>query len=74
MSNLKLLFPIDINVNNIPEYMLCSGKPVFSEYSHMVPYLIIRYDKVTKKLIHHDSLLHPISKKMAIIMFTPLEI
>ena len=45
------------------------GKPVLPEYPNIVPYLILHYDKKTKQLRHHDSLLLPITKEMAIRMF-----
>ena len=67
LLKLKVLFPK--NINDDSEFRLCAGKPVFPEYSHIIPYLIIHINKKTKIATHHDSLLHPISEEMAIRMF-----
>ena len=67
LLNLKVLFPKDDKIDN--EFRLCEGKPILSEYSNIVPYLILHYNKKTKQLTHFDSLLLPISEEIAIKMF-----
>lgn len=67
LLHLKVLFPK--NINNCNGFRLCAGEPVLPKYNHIIPYLIIHYDKKTNIATHHDSLLHPVSEEMAIKMF-----
>jgi hypothetical protein len=64
LLNLTIIFPK--NGYTKRGFKLCSDKPY---YKDNIPYLVIYYNKYTKELEHHDTILLPVTMKMAIKMF-----
>lgn len=69
LTKLEIIYSI-IYSNSDSEFRLCIDEKVqFFNFSSASPYLVLHYNKNTEEITHIDSILHPVTEKMAIKTF-----